>query len=205
MQGYILRVQKVKDEDCIVYILTNELLVCCYRFYGARHSKITLGYKLDFELENSINFLPSLKNTMHLGYNWLLDRDRLLYWQGFIRLFYNHLKDLEEVNKFYFEILDQSAIKIRKQNPKRVFLESYIQILKFEGRLHDEEICFFCDKKIESEKIALARAFLPAHEKCIGKNGFIKNKIYEYYKNISTINLDDEEVDKLYEILKEGF
>ena len=64
---------------------------------------------------------------------------------------------------------------------------------------------FFCDKKIESEKIALARAFLPAHEKCIGKNGFIKSKIYEYYKNISTINLNDEEVDKLYEILNEGF
>lgn len=205
MQGYILRVQKVKDEDCIVYILTDELLIECYRFYGARHSKITLGYKLDFELENSINFLPSLKNTMHLGYSWLLDRDRLLYWQGFIRLFYNHLKDLEEVNKFYFEILDQAAIKIGKQNPKRVFLESYAEILEFEGRLHKEEICFLCNEKINGEKIALVRAFLPAHEKCVNKNGFYKKQIYEFYKTKSSINISDEEIDLLYEILKDGF
>ena len=205
MQGYILRVQKIRDEDCIVHILTSSNLVQSYRFYGARHSKITNGYKLDFELEYSINFMPLLINTMHLGFKWLLDRNRLFYWQQFIRLFYNHLKDLEEVDSFYFNLLDECAVKLDKQNAKRLFIEAYIKLLKFEGRLHKEWYCFLCDEFIAEDDISLARAFLPAHTRCIKQTGFKKESVNELFKINKALNFNDEEIERIYRILLEGF
>ncbi|MDY6187521.1 MAG: recombination protein RecO, partial [Campylobacter sp.] len=43
MQGYILQTKPVRDEDLLVWILTPARLVCCYRFYGARHGAISQG------------------------------------------------------------------------------------------------------------------------------------------------------------------
>lgn len=204
MQGYILKVTKVKDEDLIVEILTPHSIIKAYRFYGARHSKITQGYKIDFELNESINFLPNLVNTMHLGFSWLLDREKLMYWQGFIRLLHSHLKELNDLENIYFDTLDECANKISLQNPKRLFLESYVKILEFEGRLPNLNFCFLCDSEITQPKIALARAFLPAHEKCLNKNGFKNRDILEFLSTASTINLEDNEVDELYQILTLG-
>lgn len=203
MQGFILKVTKIRDEDCIVHVLSENMLIKCYRFYGVRHSSITQGYKIDFELENNIKFLPRLKDVMHLGFLWLNDRKKLIIWQQFIRLFYGHLKDAEIIDKFYFDILQNCTKKISKQNPKRVILESYIQILEFEGRLHKEEFCFLCENHIE-DKIALVRAFLPAHEKCVHKNGFDSKKIWKLFKTKKSIELDDDEVQRLYAIILEG-
>ena len=76
MQGYILHTQKVRDEDLLVYILTPSLLVKSYRFYGARHSNVLQGYKIDFELEGGENFLPHLRSVLHLDYRWLLENPR---------------------------------------------------------------------------------------------------------------------------------
>ncbi|NLK66753.1 MAG: recombination protein RecO [Campylobacteraceae bacterium] len=205
MQGYILRVQKVRDEDCIVHILTNSNLIQSYRFYGARHSKITIGYKLDFELEHSVNFMPRLINTMHLGFKWLLDRDKLFFWQQFIRLFYNHLKDLEEVDVFYFELLDECATRLQRQNAKRLFIEAYIKLLKFEGRLHKEWFCFLCDEFIEESRVSLARAFLPAHENCIKQSGFKKELLTELFTTNKALNFSDEEIERVYRVVLEGF
>lgn len=204
MQGYILKITKVKDEDLIVEILTPKSIIKTYRFYGARHSKITQGYKLDFEINESMNFLPSLVNTMHLGFSWLLDREKLFYWQGFIRLMHSHLKGLNKVDSIYFETLDECANKINLQNPKRLFLESYARILYFEGRLPNLEFCFLCDEEISGSKVALARAFLPAHERCLNRAGFEISKISEFLNTASTINLEDFEVDALYQILTLG-
>ncbi|MFC2491799.1 MAG: recombination protein RecO, partial [Campylobacter curvus] len=95
MQGYILRTQKVKDEDLLVYILTPSNVVKSYRFYGARHPSVMNGYKIDFELIENINFLPQLRSVLHLGYRWLQDRDKLIIWQQFMRLIYDHLKDVD--------------------------------------------------------------------------------------------------------------
>ena len=83
MQGYILRVQKVRDEDLLVFVLTPNLLVKSYRFFGARHSNIMTGYKIDFELEQEAKFLPKLRSILHLGFKWLLERDKLIIWQQF--------------------------------------------------------------------------------------------------------------------------
>lgn len=204
MQGYILRVQKVRDEDMLVFILTREFFAKCYRFYGARHPVITQGFKLDFELNESATFLPHLRGAMHLGFSWLFDRKRLAIWQKFMRLLYDHLKDSSELDEFYFDLVDECALKFAKENPKRVLVEAYLHLLEFEGRLHSELNCFICDKKIESD-LCLVRGFLPAHAHCLNKSEFTASEISEIFATKSTINLGDEAVKKLYFIMLEGF
>lgn len=200
MQGYILNTQKVRDEDIIVTILTKDRLYKAYRFYGARHSNITQGYKIDFELESDERFLPKLHNVLHLGFSWLNLRTHLLIWQKFMRLYFLHLQDTENLDKFYFEILEKMALKFSRQEPKRVIVQSYVEILDYEGRKNSNFYCFLCDEIIEN-KVALARGFLPAHENCLLKQGFEKEEILQLLNTKSTIHLNDTEVDKFYEIV----
>ncbi|QCD44245.1 recombination protein RecO [Campylobacter mucosalis] len=204
MQGFIVRVQKVKDEDLLVFILTNENLIKSYRFYGARHPSVMLGNKIDFELNNNINFLPHLRNVMHLGFSWQLERERLFIWQNLMRLFYYHLKDVDSIDEIYFDELEQCAKKFAKQNPKRLIIESYLRILEYEGRLHSELECFVCDEPILGD-LCLVRGFLPAHRHCLSQNSFDFKKIEQLFDTKSAIWLDDDEVDRLYLIILEGF
>lgn len=203
MQGFILNLQKAREEDSIVYILLDEKIIKAYRFYGARHSTIIQGYKIDFELEADQIFLPKLRNVLHLGFSWLSDRNKMQIWQQFIRLLYRHLQGIDEIDSFYFELLDKAYQRLGKQNAKRVVLESYLEILHFEGRLWQDEICFLCDGKID-DKIALSRGFLFAHEHCVHKFGFEKNLIKELFENRNSIHLDDEIIDTLYYTILEG-
>ena len=204
MQGFILKTTKVRDEDCIVDVLSESALVRAYRFYGARHSNITQGYKIDFELSQNQSFLPRLSGVMHLGYAWLGNREKLLFWQQFMRLLHAHLKDAESLDKFYYELLTDAAARFGRQNPRRIIVESYAKILRFEGRLHDEPYCFLCDEGI-SENIALCRGFLPAHERCSQRAGFAQDEILEFLRSAKTLNLSDEAVEMLYDIALEGF
>ena len=203
MQGFILKTTKVRDEDCIEDVLSESALVRAYRFYGARHSNIIQGYKIDFELSQNQNFLPRLSGVMHLGYAWLASREKLLFWQQFMRLLYAHLKDAEHLDKFYYELLTEAAARFGKQNPRRIIVESYVKILEFEGRLHDEPYCFLCDEEI-LENIALCRGFLPAHESCAQRTGFAQDGILEFLRSKKTLNLNDETVGRLYDITLEG-
>ena len=203
MQGFILKTTKVRDEDCIVDVLSESALVRAYRFYGARHSNITQGYKIDFELSQNQSFLPRLSGVMHLGYAWLGNREKLLFWQQFMRLLHAHLKDAESLDKFYYELLTGAAARFGRQNPRRIIVESYAKILRFEGRLHDEPYCFLCDEEI-SENIALCRGFLPAHERCSQRAGFAQDEILEFLRSKKTLNLNDETVNRLYDITLEG-
>lgn len=204
MQGFILKTTKVRDEDCIVDVLSESALMRAYRFYGARHSNITQGYKIDFELSQNQSFLPRLSGVMHLGYAWLGNREKLLFWQQFMRLLHAHLKDAESLDKFYYELLTDAAARFGRQNPRRIIVESYAKILRFEGRLHDEPYCFLCDEEI-SENIALCRGFLPAHERCSQRAGFAQDEILEFLRSGRTLNLSDEAVEMLYDIALEGF
>ncbi len=204
MQGFILKTTKVRDEDCIVDVLSESALVRAYRFYGARHSNITQGYKIDFELSQNQSFLPRLSGVMHLGYAWLGSREKLLFWQQFMRLLHAHLKDAESLDKFYYELLTDAAARFGRQNPRRIIVESYAKILRFEGRLHDEPYCFLCDEEI-SENIALCRGFLPAHERCSQRAGFAQDEILEFLRSGRTLNLSDGAVEMLYDIALEGF
>ncbi len=89
MQGYILNINHVKEEDLIVQVLTENKLKTLYRFYGARHSNIQLGYKIDFEAKSSIkSTIPQLSGVLHLASKWNLEHDRMFIWQPFIKLFF---------------------------------------------------------------------------------------------------------------------
>jgi hypothetical protein len=205
MQGYIININKVRDEDLIITILTKNKQYTTYRFYGARHSVINLGYKIDFELQHSYkSSIPQLRNVLHLAKKWNIQRDRMYIWQQFVKFFCAHLKDIENIDKFYFDLLDFSYDIWGEQNPKRVAIESYIKLLEFEGRLHDDFLCFECEKKIE-KKVSFLRAFLPAHKECIYTNSYDIEDVKELFLNKSTIFFNDAQIENLWQLTSEGF
>ena len=204
MQGYILNINRVKDEDLIVTLLTQNRLITLYRFYGARHGSINLGYKLDFEAISSANSsISMLRNVLHLGDKWMINPKRFFIWQHFMKLLFQHLKDIDELDSFYFELLDIMNKKFEKQNPVRVVVESYISLLSYEGRLHDDFICFSCES-IVTQNLVLTRSFLPAHYECIFGTILDIGKIKELFLTGSTINMSNDEVAILWKILQEG-
>ncbi|PAF47411.1 recombination protein RecO [Helicobacter sp. 12S02232-10] len=203
MQGYILNTIPIKNEDLIVHILTPFGIKRLYRFYGARHSIIHLGKKIDFEEEGNGFFLPKLRNVMHLGYPWENNLDRVYIWQRFIGLLNKHLFDIYELDSFYFNMLQDGAIKLSKQNPLRVGLEMYAELLSFEGRGDKGERCFICGSKT-GEQISLARAFLFAHPTCIGGKTFKKSDILKFLALKTTLHFCDEDVERMWEILTKG-
>ncbi|PAF50641.1 recombination protein RecO [Helicobacter sp. 13S00477-4] len=204
MQGYILNTIPVKNEDMLVHILTPLSIKRLYRFYGARHSIVHLGKKIDFEEEGNGLFLPKLRNIMHLGYSWESDLDRVYVWQRFMRLLGKHLFDIYELDNFYFNMLEMGADRLCKQNPLRVVLEMYAELLSFEGRDDKGRQCFICGNNIGNE-VALGRSFLFAHAKCIGgSRAFKKIQILDFLSQKSTIGMNDDIVEKIWEILKQG-
>ena len=205
MQGYILNINKVKDEDLIVTILTENRLKTLYRFYGARHANINLGYKIDFEAVSSAkSTISMLREVLPLSAKWMLQSNRFFIWQQFIKLMFKHLKDVSELDPFYFYLLEESAIMIAKQNPKRVMIESYLALLEYEGRLHDDFQCFICDQRIDTS-VVLARSFLPAHQACVYGQLLDKIKIEKLFASKSTLYLEDAEIEHLWQLLQEGF
>lgn len=205
MQGYILHINKVKDEDLIVSILTENRLKTLYRFYGARHANINLGYKIDFEVVSSAkSTISMLREVLPLNAKWMLESKRFFIWQQFMKLMFKHLKDVEELDPFYFYLLEETSAKIEYQNPLRVAIESYLEILEYEGRLHDDFLCFICDEIIE-KKVVLARSFLPAHQHCVYGQELHKSTIEKLFASKSTLFLEDSEVEHLWHLLQEGF
>jgi len=204
MQGFIINLNKVKEEDLIVTILSPKSLSTLYRFYGARHGTINIGFKIDYEIEaSSKSTISRLKDVIHIGFKWINDYKLLRLWQDFLALFHKHLKDAEDIGDFYFDIIENASQEWDKQNPKRVAIEAYVRILEHEGRLHSEAICFLCSRPIETE-ISLIRAFLPTHQKCTHTLGINPEALKELYKNKSSLFLSDQEVDRLWNVLLEG-
>lgn len=204
MQGYIIDIKSVKDDDLIVSILSENHMFTTYRFYGARHSNINVGYKIDFELETNIkSTIPRLKDVIQLGFEWIFDNEKLYCWQRFIKLFYPHLKDVEELDIFYFKLLDKLSHKMIKQNPKRAICKSYLKLLQHEGRLHNELNCFLCEQDIKKD-VALVRSFMPVHPACAYSRKFNIRKIRELFDDMNTISFEDEEIDYLWNIILQG-
>jgi len=205
MQGYIIKLNKVKEEDLIVTIITKGSLDTLYRFYGARHGVINLGFKIDYEREDSAkSTISRLKDVIHIGFKWINNHRLLKLWQDFIALFYKHLRDAQELDDFYFELIDSASKNWNEQNPKRVAIESYVKLLEHEGRLHSELVCFLCSTKIEDDEVSLIRAYLPTHRACSHTLGINKNGLVELFEAKSSIFLSDKEVDRLWIILLEG-
>ncbi|MBT4572114.1 MAG: recombination protein RecO [Campylobacteraceae bacterium] len=204
MQGFIIDFKPVRDDDLIVTLLTSDEIITTYRFYGARHSHINIGYKIDFELESNLkSTIPRLKDVIQLSFPWILDKEKLYCWQRFLKLFYTHLKGIEELDKFYFNLLSNLVHKITKQNVKRAIIEGYINLLNFEGRLHTDYECLLCEKVVEAN-IALVRSMLPTHPKCSYSKSFKSNQIKSLFEEKSSIELNDEELDYIWNILLQG-
>lgn len=204
MQGFIISLNRARDEDLVVTILSNRGLDTVYRFYGARHGMINLGFKIDFEVITSVrSTIGQLRDVLHIGYPWLTDHHKLRTWQQFTALFYPHLKEAEDTGDFYFELLDSAAEAWAKQNPKRVAVESYVRLLEHEGRLHKELHCFFCDKPITKE-VSLIRSYLPAHPNCAHTLSIAQDGLKELFENRSSLFLSDKEVERLWLVLLEG-
>jgi len=201
LRGFILNTQLVKEEDLVVTILTKNRVLKLYRFYGARHSVVNIGYLIDFEIEQTMVNIDRLRNVMQIGYSFLLDIEKMIVWQNFIKMMNLHLFEVEEVDNFYFDMLEE-IIKHFNRNPKRVLIEYYIKLLKHEGRLSEFE-CFLCDKKIEN-RVNLARGYLCACEKCIPKKGFEISKIKTLFEDEKTTLLNNQEIENLYKILSLG-
>jgi len=204
MQGIILNITKVKEEDLIVTLITKKRLKTLYRFYGARHSSINLGFMIDFiPVYSSKSNIAMLREVLHLGFSWQFDRDKFFLWQQFIKLLYKHLKDVDELDSFYFELLEEAIKKIKLQNPKRVLVECYLKLLDYEGRLQDEFKCFICGDDIKESSI-LKRSYLLSCKRCLRGYKFENKKLKELFDSKSTILFSDEEVDRLWEVLLEG-
>ena len=203
MQGYILNIKTVKDDDLIVWILAENQLITAYRFYGARHSNINIGYKIDFELEITRANIPRLKDVIQLGFPWILNYEKMYCWQRFIKLYFEHLKEFEELDSFYFFNLDNLVHIMCKQNPLRSIIESYITLLEFEGRLHTDYECLICENKIK-DTISLVRGFIPVHPKCCYSKIFEISKVKKLFEKKELIQLNNEEVEYLWDILLQG-
>ncbi len=205
MKGFVVALRRAKEEDNIATVLTRKGISAYYRFYGARHSILQLGHLIDFEIEGEDGrFMPRLRNLSQMGFPWLRDRNRLMLWHNFIKLFEPHLKDASELDKFYFDLLLSAARKWHKQNPKRIIIESYISLLKHEGRLYPLHTCYICEQPID-KSLSLMRAFKPAHPQCIYSSAIELLTIEKLMSTGKTIHLDDEIVEYLYNIVMKGF
>ena len=205
MRGFVLGVSRVKDEDLIVRILTKNEVLTLYRFYGTRHSYINVGYHIDFVVEESVKVtINRLRNVTQLPFSFLFDIEKMLDFKSFIRLLNNHLSDVSSVDSFYFNLLMEIVNNMQNRDSKRLLIESYTKLLEKEGRLHKEFECFLCERKIE-KKVALVRAFLPSHEKCVYEKGFNIDKIQELFFNKKSLLLSDKEIQKLWKIMNLGF
>lgn len=203
MRGFVLNIHKVKEEDLLVKVLTESNIYTLYRFYGARHSYINIGYLIDFEIESSIKSrISRLRDVMQIGFDFLLNRNSMIIWQQYTKLIYFHLKDIEEVPDFYFYHLEKITKEINR-NPKRVIIENFIELLEHEGRLHDDFLCFNCDCFIKKD-VVLIRSFLPACKNCVKEKIFDVKKIETLFTSKKSLLLDDKEIDYLYNIVLKG-
>ena len=177
MKGFILSTVRVRDEDLIVRILTRQEVMTLYRFYGARHSYINVGYLIDFHVEESAKTtIKRLRHVTQIPFNFLFDLNKTLYFKEYIRLLNNHFIDVSRVDSFYFDSLVKLCENLHERDVKRAIIEHYVSLLEKEGRLYKNFECFLCERRID-EKIALARSYLPAHEKCIMSEGFEREKL----------------------------
>jgi recombinational DNA repair protein (RecF pathway) len=204
LKGFILKTVRVRDEDLIVKVLTQKEVLTLYRFYGARHSYVNVGNHIDFIVEETSKAtIKRLRNVVQLPFSFMFDLQKMMDFKIFVSLLEKHLFDVTFVDSFYYNMLLEIKEKLKDRHSKRLLVEEYVKLLEKEGRLHKEEKCFLCEKKIEGD-IALARAFLPGHEKCLYEKGFEKKKLRELFEEKKTVLFSDEEVDRLWRILNLG-
>ena len=204
MRGFILNIKKAKNEDIIVIVLSRSKIKSYYRFFGTRHSILQVGNFIEFEVQESGNsFMPRLRKVSHHTFPWISSPNRLLIWQDFIKLFEPHLKERINVDSFYLELLLKVANRWDRQNPKRLAVESFIELLNHEGRIYESRFCIICENMLDN-RVGLMRAYRLTHIHCINTYPLDRINILELFSSKSTIYLDDTEVNELYKILLKG-
>lgn len=198
MQGIILNTFSVRDKDLIVFILSSEELVKCYRFYGVRHSHLIIGNIIDYELSIQPLFLPKLHSTMQLALPWN-DYEIIKAWQSFCVLLYEHLKDNQECGSFYYDLSLRIINRLKTQHYKRVFLDAYALMIEYEGRLYFSETCTECNKEL-NDFFSLGEGFLMYCRGCKVSVSINKIKMKDYLKNKNSAIFEDSEIDLLYEV-----
>jgi len=194
-------VQKAKNEDVVATVLSREKVGRYYRFYGARHSILQLGYLIDFEIqEDHRAFLPRMRSLSHFAFPWIFDRERMMVWQRLMQQLEIHLRETETVESFYFDALLKAAKKWHRQHPKRLAVEFYTAMLHDEGRLHPPTFCYVCENAI-GEETALMSGFKPAHPTCIYAPAVPTERIVSLFETQKTTLLDDNEVHLLYSVM----
>ncbi len=204
MRGFVLTLTRAKNEDMIATVLTEKAVDRYYRFYGARHSILQLGHLIDFEVEGEEGrFLPRMRGLRHLGFPWLYERNRLMLWHDWIKLFEPHLRDTGELDRFYFDLLLNAAKRWERQNPRRIVLESYHTLLSHEGRLHPIQRCFICENPL-GKTLGLMAAFHPAHPECLYTPPLDRNTIETFFATGKTVYMDDDTVEALFSVVMKG-
>ena len=163
-----------------------------------------MGYLIDFEVEESGNFLPRLRHVSHNGFTWLYNREKLFIWQKFINIFEPHFRDVKEIDSIYYNTLLECATKWDKQSPKRLIIEAIVKLLRYEGRLRPLNRCVICNQNIENN-LSLIDGFLPTHSSCSKLEPIRKEYIEYLFTKDSTIWLDDNIIDSLYLIALKSF
>jgi hypothetical protein len=164
-----------------------------------------VGYHIDFVVEESPKTtIKRLRNVVQLPFSFMFDLQKMLDFKVFTALLNRHLTDVSKIDPFYYNLMLEITEKMNERESKRLLIESYVKLLEKEGRLHKEKICFLCEGEIEG-KTALARAFLPAHEKCVMSGGFEREKIELLFNEKKSLLFDDEEIQKLWKIINLGF
>ncbi len=202
MQGFILSTQRVRDEDLLVRILSQTHLYTLYRFYGARHSIIHLGNKIDFVIEQDLREIGKLREPIHLGFTWEAESSKRYYWQQYLKLLNQHLRDVNSLDSFYFNHLERGTTYLQKEEPKRCILNLYARLLSFEGRKNPLTTCLVCERELGDE-IVLGRGIICGHKGCLQGESFSKSHILQWL-DLQGEFLEDEEVERLWNILMLG-
>lgn len=209
MQGYILNTKKSGENNLVMDILTPKEVIKVMRFYGVRHSSMMVGNKLDFELEFNANYLPILKESIHLGFAWQNDINKLEIFLEFIGLLSRYLNGVGECDECYYDMLEQISSRLMLQHAKRVIVDAYTKMLSHEGRLYNVDKCHICDKKLD-ENVYISSGFLPLCKNCFDssfkQNDFIfqKTMIDKFFKDFNSSDFNDEQIGSFYEILRFG-
>lgn len=207
MQGFILSIRPVRDEDLWVWILTSHELLSLYRFYGARHSVIALGHKIDFGTQvQGKRAIACLRDVLHLGFKWEQEREKKLIWQMFIQLLFKHIKDIKYIEDFYYSMLCVMSQKLERQNPYRLACECYAKLLLFEGRANTLYACNLCGSALGAQCV-LSRSFLGLCDDCANgqKPNVNTKKMRDFIKNADAMLLEDDEIKVLWNIITKGF
>ncbi len=202
MQGYILHTLRMREEDLLVRILTQNQLYTLYRFYGARHSVVHLGHKIDFSIQQDLREIGRLREPIHLGFIWERDVQKRYFWQQYLSLLNSHLRDISVLDSFYFEHLEEGSKRLEIENPKRTILNLYAQLLRFEGRGNTLQSCLICEQPLQ-EEIVLSRGLVCGHKTCLQGALFNQTHIAHWF-NLQGEFLEQTEVDNLWNLLMQG-